>query len=301
VQAVSLKAVHVRLVFCLALGVLPLAGQVAGIAVYTDFQKPPSQTVVDSMRREVDAIVSPLGLDVVWRSINAPNRVEISRHLVVASFQGVCDARGVAAPVFRDGSLGLTHISDGTVLPYMDIDCNRIRGFIRTAMMQVEPAERDEMLGRAAGRVFAHELYHVLGKTSHHGAGTVDRSNYTVRELTDLNLRASACQILHIEPSGAPPEPAQVSTRRTGSRRRGAAKFAEKLCNVCHGAKGEGTRKAPALRGPSHQVDAAMLAMRLGIDGPSMCKRADGLKIVPPTLGKQDIDDLVRFLNAPPF
>jgi hypothetical protein len=32
-----------------------------------------------------------------------------------------------------------------------------------------------------------------------------------------------------------------------------------------------------------------------------MCHRADQLKLVPPTLGKADIDDLVRFLNAPPF
>jgi hypothetical protein len=164
--------------------------------------------------------------------------------------------------------------------------------------MQTPPAERDEMLGRAMGRVFAHELYHVLGRTRHHGAGSVDRSNYTVRELTDETLHTDGdCQILHIEPSSSL-APAGAPPRRTGSRRRGALKFAEKLCNSCHGPKGEGTRSAPPLRSPDRQVDSAMLAIRLGIDGPAMCRRADRLKIATPTLGKQDIDDLVRFLNA---
>jgi hypothetical protein len=279
-----------------------MSGQVAGIAVYTDFQKPPSPIVVASFEREVSSIVSPLGLEVVWRPLDAAERVEVSRRLVVATFQGLCDARGLPAPLFRDGSLGWTHITQGEVLPFLDVDCNRIRGFVRNPLMLYPPLERDEMLGRAMGRVFAHELYHVLGRTSHHGAGSVDRSNYTVRELTDRKLHDDAdCQLLYIEPSTpATPSP-QAATQRVGSRRRGAAKFAQKLCNVCHGSSGEGTRRAPALRTANKPVDAAMLAIRLGIDGPAMCHRADQLKLVPPTLGKADIDDLVRFLNAPPF
>jgi hypothetical protein len=258
--------------------------------------------VIASLQREVDSIVTPIGLDLVWKSVDAQNRVEISRHLVVATFTGLCDARGLPAPAFHDGGLGRTHVTEGKVLPYMDIDCSRIRGFIRTPLMQIEPLGRDEMLGRAIGRVFAHELYHVLGQTRHHGAGSVDRSNYTVRELTDRTLRTDAdCRILHIENTLTAATGTSTSPARTGSRRRGALKFADKLCNACHGPAGQGSRRAPALRTPDRDVDAAMLAIRLGIDGPAMCRQADQLKMQPPTLGKQDIDDLVRFLNAPPL
>jgi hypothetical protein len=288
--------------WCLVLGVMPLPSQVAGIAVYTSFQGVPSPVVVASLQREVDSIVTPIGLDVVWKSVDAQDRVEISRHLVVATFTGLCDARGLPAPAFRDGGLGRTHVTEGKVLPYMDIDCNRIRGFIRTPLMNTAPLERDEILGRAMGRVFAHELYHVLGQTKHHGAGSVDRSNYTVRELTERTLLADTdCRILHVENTRTGTPVANTPPARTGSRRRGARKFADKLCNVCHGPAGQGSRRAPALRTPDRDVDAAMLAIRLGIDGPAMCRQADQLKMPAPTLGKQDIDDLVRFLNTPPL
>jgi hypothetical protein len=236
----------------------------------------------------------------VWKSIEGQDRVEVSRRLVVATFQGLCDTRGLPAATFHDGSLGRTHMTDGNVLPYMDVDCDRIRGFLRTLLMLTAPLERYQTLGRAMGRVFAHELYHVLGQTKHHGAGSGDKSNYTVRELTDRRLRAvSDCRILRIENSQ--PGAANALPPTTGSGHRGALKFAEKLCHVCHGPAGQGSRRAPALRTPDRPVGAAVLAMRLGIDGPAICRQADQLKMPPPTLGQQDIDDLGRFLNAPAF
>jgi mono/diheme cytochrome c family protein len=282
------------------LGVIPLPSQVAGIAVYSNFEHPPSPAVIAALHQEIDSIVTPIGLNVVWKSLDSPDRVETTRRLVVTTFQGVCDAGGLPAASFHEGSLGRTHISEGQVLPYMDVDCTRIRGFIRTPLMQIGAAERDAMLGRAMGRVFAHELYHVLGQTKHHGAGIVDRSNYTVRELTSPALRVDEnCRILQLTKSTS--EATASPSGRTGSRRRGKLKFAEKLCNVCHGPTGQGSKRAPSLRTADRQVDAAMLAIRLGVDGPAMCRQADHMNLTPPSLGKRDIDDLVRYLNAPPF
>lgn len=280
---------------CLALGVLPALGQVAGIAVYTDFQKPPSPTVLSSLQDEVRVIASPLGLAIEWKSLAGEHSAQVGGRLVVAKFLGLCDTRGLPAPPFREGGLGRTHVSDREVLPFIDVDCGRIRGYLRAPLMQLEPHERDEVLGRALGRVFAHELYHVVARTTQHSHGSVDQSSYTVAELTDPTLHPSACQILHIATSDLRP------AGRAGSLRRGRATFAAKLCNTCHGPRGEGTRRAPPLRKGGEPVDPALLAVRLGIDGPAMCRRAEQLKIVPPTLGTRDVEDLVRFLNAPPF
>jgi hypothetical protein len=279
---------------CLALGVLPAPGQVAGIAVYTDFQQAPSPHVVSWFQDEVRSIVSPLGLEVAWKSLSGAHGVEIDRRLVVAKFLGTCESSGLPLPAFHDGSLGRTHISGHEVLPFMDIDCNRIRGFLRTPLMQTDPHERDEMLGRALGRVFAHELYHVLARTTHHSSGSVAHSTYSVVELTDRRLHTGECQILHLEDTSTP-HPARASLRR------GKAAFVAKLCSTCHGSTGQGTRRAPPLRSTREPVDTALLAIRLGVDGPAMCRRAEQMKITPPTLGARDIGDLVRYLNAPAF
>jgi cytochrome c553 len=279
--------------FCLAWGVLPLSGQFAGVAVYTDFKQPPSSDVVASFEHEVDAIAAPIGLSMVWRPIDTTDRVVVGQRLVVAKFIGRCDSRGLPAPAFRSGQLGQTHTTDGLVLPFIDIDCDHIRGFVRTPLMHAPPAEREQMLGRAVGRVFAHELYHVLGQTIHHGSGAVDRSTYSVNELTAPALGSNDdCRMLQVEAATA---------AAPGSRRRGKLKFAQKLCNVCHGPSGEGTKRAPPLRSPSRMVDTTLLAVRLGIDGGAMCRRADQLKLTHPLLVNQDLEDLVRFLNAPPF
>jgi len=238
--------------------------------------------------------VGPLGLDVQWKSLSGNHSVEVDRHLIVTKFLGTCNTVGLPLPAVREGSLGRTHISGGQVLPFMDIDCDRIRGFVRMPLMQIDPRERDEVLGRALGRVFAHELYHILARTTHHSHGVVAHSAYTVAELTDRRLRTDACQILRLQDTGA--------ARPIGSSlRRGKAAFVAKLCSTCHGSTGQGTRRGPALRTAGEPVDPALLAIRLGVDGPAMCRRAEQMKIVPPTLDARDIGDLVRYLNAPAF
>jgi hypothetical protein len=278
--------------YCLALGAFPVFGQVAGIAVYTSFQNPPSSVALTSFERELDSIVSPIGLDIIWRSVDSTDRVVANRHLIVTKFTGLCDAHGLPIGAFRHGTLGRTHMTDGKILPFVDIDCDHIRGFVRSSLMPLSAAERNEVMGRAMARVFAHELYHVLGQTSHHGSAPVDRSTYTATDLTEPKLPSSdKCRLLEVQDQTPPAR---------ASRRRGKIKFFEKLCSICHGPSGEGTKKAPPIR-TAKPVDAALLAVRLGIDGGAMCRSADKLKLEHPVLGKQDIDDLVRYLNAPPF
>jgi hypothetical protein len=177
-----------------------------------------------------------------------------------------------------------------SLLPFVGVDCDRVRSFLRVPLSFAEPRGRDRILGRAIGRVIAHELYHVLGRTAHHGSGRVDHPTYTVRELTDEDtpIDQARCQILRFD--GAPP--AYTSRSHDGT------SFAEKSCGLCHGAKGEGTRRAPALRGIGGPADALELATRLGINAQAMCRGAGQLKIQPPSVTKEDLERLVEFLNA---
>jgi hypothetical protein len=278
---------------CLALGVFPLPGQIAAIAVYSHYQNPPAPAAVAQLQSETAAILAPLGLELSWKSLDHPNQV--SAQLAVVTLRGTCDARGVPPAPFRSGGLGWTHISDGEVLPFMDVDCDRIRGFVRGTLAAFGPAERDRLLGRAIGRVIAHELYHILGRTTHHGTMAGSRPVYTAQELTSdrFLLEEPECRILHV--SGARID------EDMGSSKRGQDKYIEKKCGVCHGPKGEGTHRAPTLRVNGRFTSAAELAMKLALDAGAMCRSAGHLKIASPSLDVGDIADLVRFLNTPVY
>jgi len=146
-----------------------------------------------------------------------------------------------------------------------------------------------------------HELYHILGRTAHHGSGTVDHSAYTVQELMSdqFQLEDGECRIVEVSKSRPVALRDLLMGRIPGSLKQGQIKYAEKGCSVCHGPNGEGTRHGPSLRAPGHLIQPSELATRIGIDGRAMCRRADQLKVVPPSLAQEDIADLVRFLNTP--
>jgi hypothetical protein len=79
--------------------------------------------------------------------------------------------------------MGRTHVSDGTVIPFSDVYCSAIRAFLAPALTSTEPNRRNFVFGRAIGRVLAHELYHVLAKTKHHGSGGLGEAAYSSQEL----------------------------------------------------------------------------------------------------------------------
>jgi len=291
----------VRLVlWCLALGALPVPGQVAGIAVYTQFQHQPPAGVVTSLEHEVETILAPLGFELQWRSLDAVHGNEVSQQLAVVKFKGTCDAQSFPVIPFHSGGLGWTHVSDGEILPFMDVDCDHIRGFVRHPLSATAPPERDEMLGRALARVVVHELYHILARTARHGSGPADHRAYTVQELTEerFELERGECRIVNAAGAHSSGARQGILGWLPGSSKAGQAKFVEKKCSVCHGARGEGTSRGPALRVAGRMIDAAELATRLGMESRAMCRRADQLKIPQPVLGASDIHDLVQFLNA---
>ena len=74
--------------------------------------------------------------------------------------------------------------------------------------------------------------------------------------------------------------------------------YAKSGCNNCHGSQGQGSKRAPALRVAGRWIDGVVLAARLETSGPRMARRAREMKIPGPSLAEEDIDVLVRFLNA---
>ena len=123
--------------------------------------------ILDAIRTELNVVMKSTGwdFDLLMFSRMAPHQE--FRDLVVVRLKGEC--RINALPVKRqDGPLAFAHTSDGQVLPFMDVFCDRIRGSIRSAMWGNHYRNPDRIMGRGLARVIAHELYHIIGNTSEH-------------------------------------------------------------------------------------------------------------------------------------
>lgn len=176
------------LVLCLAPAVLLSAGgtrqtPVAPIALYTQFQVEPPEAVMHALQDELESIMSPMGMHFEWHSLSGVRGNEVSVELAVLTFKGRCDAAGLVGRTSSPGALGWTHVSDGIILPFSDVDCDRIRSFVQKDLLSFHAGDRETVFGRALARVVAHELYHIFANTARHGTCGVGKAAYTVQEL----------------------------------------------------------------------------------------------------------------------
>ena len=171
------------------LAVVPAFGgqqgvQLAPVALYTSFQQdPPSDPVLAAMRTELTDIMSPMGLRFEWRFLQNATGGDVSVELAVVTFKGSCDLSRPTVRALHSGPLGWTHISEGAILPFADIDCDGLRSFLQPGLLGMRPAEREGAFGRAVARVVAHELYHIFANTQHHGSEGVGKAAYSIQNL----------------------------------------------------------------------------------------------------------------------
>lgn len=177
-------------ILCLTLGAIPgfsenrQTPQVAPIALYTHFDQEPPTGVQEALQDELESIMGPMGMTFEWRSLSSVRGNELSVELAVLTFKGRCDIVGmIPHNVPNPGALGWTHVSDGAILPFSDVDCDRIRTFVQKELLTVRAPDREEAFGRAVARVVAHELYHIFANTHRHGSCGVGKAAYTVQEL----------------------------------------------------------------------------------------------------------------------
>ena len=139
--------------------------------------------MLDAIQSEVNIIMDPIGYHLEWRALAAARGDEAVAQLAVVTFKGRCDTATLLPRSANPGALGWTHISNGEILPFSDIDCNGVRTFLQTGLLTFPSQERDEAYGRAVGRVLAHELFHIFANTIHHGTSGVAKAAYSAYDL----------------------------------------------------------------------------------------------------------------------
>ena len=155
----------------------------APITLYTQFEQAPPGAVLEALQEEVESIMAPIGLRFQWRDLDKTAGHEVSAELAVVTFKGQCDLAGLSTRGRYQGALGWTHVSDGQILPFTDISCDRVRQFTRSGLLAFRPGDRAAKYGRALGRVLAHELYHIFANTIRHGSIGVAKESYSMQDL----------------------------------------------------------------------------------------------------------------------
>jgi hypothetical protein len=152
------------------------AGASTGITLLLQFDHKHSERSVQEMKREMSAIMKKTGLVLDFRSLSDINPNESVSDLVVVKFRGSCQMEPVPMLFDERGPLAFTHSTDGTVLPFSEVECDRVRHSVESAMWGGDRGKADILLGRALGRVLAHELVHIVAKSEKHGTKGVAKT-----------------------------------------------------------------------------------------------------------------------------
>ena len=82
----------------------------------------------------------------------------------------------------------MAYSSDGTVLPFGEVECDRVRDSVRRVLGQGNSRAFDSIYASAIGMVMAHEMYHMLANSPLHTKSGVTKESLTAHELLDPGL-----------------------------------------------------------------------------------------------------------------
>jgi len=151
--------------------------------------------VLQALENTAGAAFATSGVTLNWME-GRPPETGVDGQLVILHMDGQCRS---SWPISTKKTLlspsvvlGQTHIADGNVLPFADVLCDAVRQFVVPDLKGAGRRDRDRLFGRALGRVAAHELYHILLRTTEHAHTGISRAAQSVPELLNVQMAFSA-------------------------------------------------------------------------------------------------------------
>lgn len=157
------------------------------VGVYLDFDSVPGAVAVKTMEHEVDRILKPSGVALDWRLAKENHGDEVFDGLVVLRFRGECTIQAWSSPtpdlagLGETETLGATKVVNGHVLPFTEVQCDQIKKAL--AYLRPDQKDRQRAFGVALGRVVAHEMYHILARTTGHAAVGLAKATESLEDL----------------------------------------------------------------------------------------------------------------------
>jgi hypothetical protein len=170
---------------CLVLLPSAFAQSSSTVGIFLDFEVRPAPEVVASMQREITELIRPSGLNPLF--LYAKTSQEWYKELVVVTFKGKCSVdrwrSEEQTPSRKPVALATTLVDNGRVLPFSKVRCDQLRRGLGTLEPRAGRKQQQAALGLAMGRVVAHELYHVLARTTTHAVQGLAKGTHDLAEL----------------------------------------------------------------------------------------------------------------------
>lgn len=146
--------------------------------------QPNASTLSIAVLEQELAAIPDLDLNVSWlRSEDLSTGIILDQPVQVR-LEGRCNLSGAPETASRQsGAYAWAHVSDGRVLPFIEVDCDRIRKALFSTMWGEDFQHRDFLLGRALARIIAHELHHVVHDEVHHAEEGLAQPRLTAASL----------------------------------------------------------------------------------------------------------------------
>jgi hypothetical protein len=157
-----------------------------------DFDSPHSEAPLQSLRQNLNHLLTAGGISVDLKlKENLPENPQFGQ-LVVFKMKGSC-SMGPAPnqPASRQGPLAMAYTSDGQVLHFGEVECDRIRYALQRILGVGHSRRNQETYGAALAIVIAHEVYHMLGNATRHTRHGLTKPALSADELTSPNLALS--------------------------------------------------------------------------------------------------------------
>jgi len=180
------------LIFSLLAPMLVHAGSAIGpsLTVLMDFESPHSEASLGSLRDGLSQLLGPSGLDVqVKLRSDLPQNAQFGQ-LVIFKMKGSCSMSAQAArPLYDErGPLALAYTSDGQVLHFGEVECDRVRHSVQRILGRNPSLRNQQAYGSALAVVIAHEVYHMLGNVMDHTRHGLTKRELSAADLTDSKL-----------------------------------------------------------------------------------------------------------------
>jgi hypothetical protein len=173
-----MRHVPIRAFFLALLAALAAfaGGPASGLTIVLEFQGPRSNRSIAEVEQEAQTDLKDSGLSLNW-ALRADLNQSSPSDLVLVRFKGRCILDPGRYSEDDGGPLAFTYVTDGVVLPFSEVACDRVTASVRSAMWGGDYENADTLLGRALGRVLVHELVHILAGDGVHGhAGIAKRA-----------------------------------------------------------------------------------------------------------------------------
>jgi hypothetical protein len=160
-----------------------------------------------AMESETQRIFDETGMKLDWRLKDQLAEHAEFTNVVVFTLTGSCRMNLTPLLIDERGPLALTYTSDGEVLPFGEVRCDRVKASLQRSPHPSNGQSWDALFGVALGRVMAHELYHMLSDERDHTQSGVTRASLRADELVSGTLHLGPSALSRIDSRLHSPKP----------------------------------------------------------------------------------------------